>query len=292
MLHVVDRHSNVNDNVVNAARALSGSRLRQDVFREIYRGKRRAKTADETAHRLSLTAKQVLMAGNDLRKAGLVEQTKLEGRVAYLKEDFLDQHKARILRLAKNPKARNVVPTKVRPATAPTTIRVKLSRPVRTKQVTIDDIASFAKVRKIKKLPSTRLAIPEKVFKEGIKSIIGETGDFKDNPAERFDVLSTRVVLKTARIATAFALKGPGKRGILRPADMGKNGDQIQKVFQSEAQLFLVQYWGQVDESVSQMMRTYASVRSMYTGDSVSWGIIDGRDSDRLVLAYPKAFKR
>jgi hypothetical protein len=291
VLHVVDARSNVNENVVSAAEFLGKSDWRTKVFKEIYRGKPKPKTAADISARLRCPEKRVLMAGNELRKAGLVEQLKVGARVAYQKEGFLDQHKARILRLAKNKAARERVPTKARPASS-TTIRLQIStRLAKAKQVTVDDIRSFSKVKKVRTVPAKRMALPERVFKEGIQAIIQEPGKFVDSPGERFDLLSTRVFLKTARIATAFAFKGPGKKGILRPASMGRNGDQIQRLFHSEAELFLLQYWGQVDESVVEQMRVFATARSVYTGERVLYGVIDGRDSDRLVLAYPDAFQ-
>lgn len=290
MLHVVDARSNVNENVVSAAEFLGKSEWRTKVFKEIYRGKPKPKTAADISARLKCQEKRVLMAGNELRKAGLVEQLKVGARIAYQKEGFLDQHKARILRLAINKVARERVPTKVRPAGS-TTIRLQIStRLAKAKQVTVDDIRSFSKVKKVRTVPAKRMALPERVFKEGIQAIIQEPGKFVDSPGERFDLLSTRVVLKSNRIATAFAFKGPGKKGILRPSSMGRNGDQIQRLFHSEAELFLLQYWGQVDESVVEQMRVFATARSVYTGDRVLYGVIDGRDSDRLVLAYPDAF--
>ena len=118
MLHVVDRHSNVNDNVVSAAEFLGQSKWRKAVFKEIYRGKPRPKTAMELSSSVGCSVKQALNAGNQLRKAGLVEQLDVAGRVAYRKEGFLDQHKNRILRLANSHRAREAVPTKVRPAPA------------------------------------------------------------------------------------------------------------------------------------------------------------------------------
>ncbi len=293
MHHVVDTRSNVKDNIVGAAEFIGKSKWRQDIFREIYRGKPRPKTANEIATRLHRTPRRVLTTGNELRKHGLVDQLEVDGRVAYRKDPFLDQHKRRILRLAANREARDRIPTKVRPAGGMgATIRLRVSKPFSIKQVTVDDIASFAKVRKVKKLPAGRLALPEKAFKEGVKRVIGEPGKFVDSPAERFDLLSTRVMLRTKRIAAAFAFKGPGRKGILRPAAMGRNGDQIQRLFKSEAELFFVQYWGQVDESVIEQIRTFATVRSLHTGDRVSYGVIDGKDSDRLVLAYPNAFQQ
>lgn len=42
---------------------------------------------------------------------------------------------------------------------------------------------------------------------------------------------------------SGFACKGPGTKGILTPARMGQNGDQIPRLFTTAADVFLVQYW-------------------------------------------------
>ncbi len=290
-MQVVDRQSNVNDNISHAAEFLGKSVWRQRIFEEIYKGKPRPKSALELSEKLGCSAKQVLDTGNQLQKAGLVEQKKDAGRVAYQKEGFLDQYKRRILRYAKNPNALKALPTKVNPKRARSaTVSLKVwGKPFDVRPLTVDDISSFTKVGRVKP-PENRLALSEKAFKEGVKKVIGERGRFVDMPGERFDVFSTHVRIGNKRIATAFAFKGPGKRGILKPLDMGRNGDQIQRLFGSRADLFMVQYWGQVDESVYQLMETFAVARSVHTGKRVYYGVIDGADSDRLVLAYPKEF--
>lgn len=58
MLHVVDARSNVNDNIFSAAEFLGSSQWRRDIFREIYRGKRKAKTAEGIATRLGCTPQE------------------------------------------------------------------------------------------------------------------------------------------------------------------------------------------------------------------------------------------
>ena len=73
---------------------------------------------------------------------------------------------------------------------------------------------------------------------------------------------------------------------------MGKNGDQIQRLFKTAASVFMVQYWGQVAESVTEQMEEFAKAKSAVEGTVVYFGIIDGDDSNRLLKAYPKAFNR
>jgi hypothetical protein len=266
---------------------------------EIYRGKSRPKTAADISERVHKNksrrnVRAVLTIGNDLVKAGMVEQVKVGGRVAYQKLGWLDQLKKRILNLAANPKALAKLPTKVSPKSTTITSTVKLrvwGNPFDAREVTVDDIASFAKVRKVKAVPKDRLGLAEKVFKAGLQQVIGEPGKFVDWGGEKNDLLTTRVTFRGNRIATACAFKGPGQKGVLQPAKMGKNGNQIQKLFESSADLFIIQYWGQIGEPVKDMVSAFAQLRSGHLGKRVYYCIIDGKDSDRLVLAYPKAFK-
>ena len=90
----------------------------------------------------------------------------------------------------------------------------------------------------------------------------------------------------------SLALFNLQEKGILTPAMMGKNGDQIPRLFKSPATLYVLQYWDQVGEAIYEMMKTYATVRSInWVGDKISYVVIDGLDSARILKAYPKAFK-
>jgi hypothetical protein len=93
------------------------------------------------------------------------------------------------------------------------------------------------------------------------------------------------------RVAAAFAFKGPGMKGVLVPGKLGKNGDQIQRLFVEDADLFIVQYVGQIASTVAQQMAVFAQAKSLSTGRKIYYGTIDGTDSARLIAAYPKAFK-
>ena len=71
---------------------------------------------------------------------------------------------------------------------------------------------------------------------------------------------------------------------------MGTNGDQIQRLFRAPAEVFLVQYWNTIDESVIEQMKICAIGKSFSEGRKIYFGIIDGRDTARLMLAYPEFF--
>ena len=108
---------------------------------------------------------------------------------------------------------------------------------------------------------------------------------------ERNDLHTTKLRLSSRRRLTAIGFKGPGTKGILTPKKMGKNGDQIQRLFKSPADVFLVQYWGQIDQSVTEQMEEFAKSKSASEMKEVYFGIIDGDDSNRLLKAYPRAFR-
>ena len=72
---------------------------------------------------------------------------------------------------------------------------------------------------------------------------------------------------------------------------MGTNGDQGLRLFQEDADVFLVQHWREIDPSVVDLIRNLAVARSAMTGHRIYYGTIDGDDSIRIRLAYPKHFK-
>ena len=93
------------------------------------------------------------------------------------------------------------------------------------------------------------------------------------------------------RRSTAFAFKGPGLRAKLVPGKMGKNGDQIQRMFQQDARVFFAQHWREIDPSVLKDMLAHAILKSgQHGGEVIYYGIISGQDSERLRKAYPKKF--
>jgi hypothetical protein len=71
---------------------------------------------------------------------------------------------------------------------------------------------------------------------------------------------------------------------------MGKNGDQIPRMFFGDGELFVVQYGEDIKPSVHQLMRSLAVDKSVATGQAIYYAAIDGTDSYRLYRAYPQAF--
>ena len=103
---------------------------------------------------------------------------------------------------------------------------------------------------------------------------------------------STRLRIEGERRAAAFAFKGPGKTGRLTPRKMGKNGDQIQRLSKCPAEVFLIQYWVDIDDSVLEQIEKLVQLKAYLESRKLWYGVIDGHDSARLIRAYPKAFAK
>ena len=293
-LSVSDVRSSPSDQIAHAVGVLGRSRQRLAIFKAIYRGKKRVKTVNEIATATGLDRIRVLQEGRLLADNQIVKQVRAAGITAYEKDPFYKAQKKKILRLTQDPVAFANLPTKTRPqAVWPKTVTIRIPRSrIQARYITIDDIDSFGRVARIRVEPGQYTAIAESRFKNGIAKILGEGGKFKDWGGERNDLYTNRVRISGRRLPVAFAFKGVGTRGILTPRLMGKNGDQIQRLFKTAACVFIVQYWGQVAESVVEQMAEFAKAKSATEGSLVFYGVIDGGDSNRLLKAYPQAFRR
>lgn len=287
---VSDARANAPELVVHVADSIGRSIQRRRVFEAVYYHKKRIKTVSEIEQRTGLSRIRVLQCGRELVQRGVVGQTKKDGEVAYEQDSFIQAHKAKILRLVDNPERKRKVATKRNPNLGPDRADVS-AVPVGAvaEYVTVDRVDSFIAVRQV---PQVKAVAPlsEAQFKAGLQEILGEMGEFRDWGGEQNDLFTCRFVLGGKRRRVAFALKGPAVRGKLQPAHMGKNGDQIQRLFLSPAEVFLIQYHGQVSEAVYAQMQTFAREKSGSLGERVFYGVIDGQDSNRLVAAYPEAF--
>lgn len=288
---VTDPRSNSNDQLVHAVDALKRSARRLKIFAAIYAGNRRAKTVADIVRATGLPTQAVLDEGKKLAGLHIVTQVKYDGKTAYEKDAFYATNKAKILRLAKNPEKLKAIPTKVSPkggaSAEPIRVVIKGAK-IQISTVTCDDFDQFARVRKIGS--AQKKVVSEKAFKDGIRKLIGETGDFQDWGGEKNDLYTTKLRHKGKRRPIAFAFKGPGMQGVLTPRKLGKNGNQIQRLFMSDADVFIVQYHSQIDESVIEQMTAFATMNSVRANKRIWFGVIDGDDTNRLMAAYPRHF--
>jgi hypothetical protein len=156
-------------------------------------------------------------------------------------------------------------------------------------EVHIDSIDNFSLVRGIapprRKKDLERLRdIPEEKIKIAFAEIIGERTIPKDWSGEKSDLFSSWVKLDGKRISTAFAFKGPAKYHPMTVADLGKNGDQIARLFEEPAELLILQHCHEITPQVRGMMRAYAQ----QMGRLRLFCLINGYDTIRLLQAYRK----
>jgi hypothetical protein len=282
-LPVSDLLSNWNDQITTAAILLGRSKHRQAIFETVYRGKKKLKTIREIMDATGLSQTHVLKEGGKLDGLLLIKVPNGYKK----KQEFATRYK-NILALSRDKKKLERIPTKSSPKTAATTISIAFPRSGQNaKFISIDDIDSFAKVRDASANHVHPLA--EKKLKKGIAKIIGEKGSFKDWGGEKSDLYTTRIRIGRKRLRAAIAFKGKATKGKLVPAKMGKNGDQINRLFDEPAEVFLVIYCGQIDSSIISQMQAFA-IGIALSGRRVSYGVVDGTDVGRLIGAYPQCF--
>jgi hypothetical protein len=110
----------------------------------------------------------------------------------------------------------------------------------------------------------------------------------KDWGGEINDLYTANVIVNGRRTETAFLLKGNGlKRRVMEISDCGKNGDQLLRLIESPARLFVVQFVGNISESVIRDID--GKVRGARAHGKDAWySIVDGQDTARLLRAHGK----
>lgn len=108
-------------------------------------------------------------------------------------------------------------------------------------------------------------AVPEKRVKEILCTLLGEAEVPKDWGGEECDLYTDHVRIKGCCIATAFLLKGPAKFHELTMADCGKNGDQIVRLFNTGADLLVVQHCHKITPGVRTHVRNFAIARMSFS---------------------------
>lgn len=296
-LQVSDSASHRRDQIANFAEILKNAPSRQRIFGAVYHGKKRTKSAREIADTTGFSQKRVTMIAKRLARERLFEQSRerIEGssQTVYRKLDFVESNKSKILSLARDRRQRDSYHTKTNPRTGVAkSVNLRVPFVPRTRFISIDDVDQFSKATKVRTIPNalTPERLPERRVKLGILRLLKELKFPKDWGGETNDIFSVKLKIRGSAKRAAFALKGPARKGTLVPGMMGKNGDQIQRLFNSPADVFFVQYEGEIAESVVGLMEQLAKARAVL-GGTVYFGIINRDDTYRLRLAFPEAFR-
>jgi hypothetical protein len=290
-IHVTDARSNPNDQIAHAAAVLKRSPGLRAVFEAICKGGKKPKTVAQLMKTTGFDQVPVLQLAGKLADQQLVHKSRANGQTLYEKDRFYAANRGKVLSLATHPAKLKRLPTKYspKPSASGTVIKL-LGAKIQVAEVTCDDFDQFAKVKKVTPAPLRAKGLSETAIKKGFARLIGETGKFQDWGGEKNDLYTSKIRHEGKRRSIAFALKGPGTSGELTPKKLGKNGDQIQRLFESPAQVFVVQYHGQINQSVVAQMKEFAKAKSVSDGTPIWYGIIDGDDTDRILAAYPTSF--
>ncbi|GGW51713.1 hypothetical protein AB0E64_02120 [Streptomyces caelestis] len=123
------------------------------------------------------------------------------------------------------------------------------------------------------------LRVPEDVVKHAFAGLIGESYVPKDWGGERSDLYTSRVFARGRQVSAAWLFKGPGYPRAMDVRALGKNGDQIDRLFTEPAELLVLQHCHQIKPSVVGMMDTYAHDARRPR----CYMIIDGADTGRIL---------
>jgi len=154
--------------------------------------------------------------------------------------------------------------------------------------VTVDDIESFERVRRISSQQVAAwvpVRLSERHIKEGLASILGERFVPLGWGGEPSDLFSSRLSLRGRRYTAAFLLKGPAKKGPLTIEKCGKRGNQILRLVKEPANVFIVQHVDEVSQDVFELLEIAVAYKSL-RGEKLFYCILDGTDTARVLFAY------
>lgn len=156
----------------------------------------------------------------------------------------------------------------------------------------VEDIDSFRKVRDVN--PATVMDVltdgyldrSEDSVQTALERILSVPFHKKDWGGELNDLYTANLLINGARHETAFLLKGNGLRSpTMEIKHCGVNGDQILRLCNSPAKLFMVQFVGRISEAiVSDIDGKVRHARSQ--GRDAWYCIMDGQDTARVLRAY------
>jgi len=157
-------------------------------------------------------------------------------------------------------------------------------------EVHVSQIDQFSRIRSVyeaeKATPHLEIlkSIPERLIKFAFAEIINEGKIPKDWSGEQSDLFSCNVSVTGKYMSAAFLFKGPARFSEMKMTHLGKNGDQIVRLFSEPAQLLVLQHCHNVSNAVRSTMRAFAS----RIHDLRYFSIINGYDTLRLLSAYKK----
>jgi len=173
-------------------------------------------------------------------------------------------------------------------------IKLEAPKEAQYEFISVDSIDSFSRVKVIDESTVKNfvpLNMSERKIKEHLAEIIGEKYIQRDWGGEKSDFFTTRLTIKGKRIPAAFLLKGAGTKGKLTIKKCGKQGNQILRLLEEPAELFVVQHVDEIDSDVTNLLEKLISEKSR-KGKKLYYTLMDGIDTARVLLAYDKLSNR
>lgn len=94
--------------------------------------------------------------------------------------------------------------------------------------------------------------------KASFAKIVGESVVQKDWGGEEADLYSSQLFVDGRQVSSAWLFKGPGFKGKMTIRALGKNGDQIDRLYNQPAEVLVVQHHDYIRAEVIRMMENYA----------------------------------
>lgn len=101
--------------------------------------------------------------------------------------------------------------------------------------------------------------VSESRVKAAFAEILGEPDVPKDWGGEQFDLWTTRLSVEGQPLRAAFLFKGPAEFKPMTIASLGKNGDQIDRLSSTAADVLVIQHCHTITAPVINMARVYAT---------------------------------
>ena len=126
--------------------------------------------------------------------------------------------------------------------------------------------------------------VPEHAVKELLCGLLGEYAVPNDWGGEESDVFSANLTVEGRRRTGAFLLKGPARFHPMKPTDLGKNGDQLYRLFNIPADLYVVQHCHAIGAAVRKQAEAFALARTFLSPCRIVF--MDGLTTARLLRAH------
>jgi hypothetical protein len=180
--HTTEFAATSEETIQTIAAELATSDRKFRLFKAVYSGGNKPKTAAELSTKTHLSEIGVLQLGTPMAHKLYFEHLKYKGRVAFKKYRHINAVRHRILRLAKNTK---LLERHVSSRTPKQTVSIKVGErrnKIQVREIFIEDVVEFKRIKSISAATMQLVypkRLPEKIFKYGVASILGNKGSFR-----------------------------------------------------------------------------------------------------------------